>query len=185
MSERTSAQASQYGAVAKATHWAMFVLVAAQFVVAWTMPPIEWGTQPEFLINLHLSLGTLLLLLIVFRVAWRLTHPAPPPLDGIPAWQRWGAGLTHAALYLLLIALPITGWAAASVRGWPVTLFGLFELPALLPPRTRIGFKAGDLHADMLSWILLALIGLHVVAALYHRFVKRDGVLERMLPSRT
>jgi cytochrome b561 len=176
---------SQYGAVAKLTHWSMFVLVAAQFVVAWVMPPIEWGTQPEFLINLHLSLGTLLLLLIVFRIVWRLTHPAPPPLDGTPSWQRWSAGLTHAALYVLLIVLPFTGWAAASVRGWPVTLFRLFELPALLPPRTRIGFKAGDLHADMLSWALLAVIGLHVVAALYHRFVKRDGVLKRMLPSRT
>lgn len=99
-------------------------------------------------------------------------------------WQRWGAGATHGLLYLLLIVLPITGWAASSVHGWHLTPFGLFDLPALLPKGTKLGFKAGDMHADLLSWVLLAIIGLHVLAALYHRFVKRDGVLQRMLPSR-
>ncbi len=185
MSAPESGRAPRYGAVAKVTHWAMAALVAAQFVVAWVMPPIEWGTEPEFWINLHLSLGVLLLLLIMFRLAWRLTHPAPPPPDGTPAWQRCSAGLTHATLYLLLLVQPITGWAASSVRGWPVTLFGLFELPKLLPKGTKLGFKAGDLHGDILSWVLLAVIGLHVAAALYHRFVKRDGVLQRMLPGRS
>jgi len=185
VSAASPATGSQYGAVAKVTHWIMFALVAAQFVVAWVMPEIEWGTQPEFWINLHLSLGALLMLLVVFRLAWRLTHSAPRPEAGTPPWQRWSAGATHALLYVLLIVLPITGWAASSVRGWRVTLLGLFDLPALLPKGTKLGFKAGDMHADLLSWALLAVIGLHVFAALYHRFVKRDGVLQRMLPSRT
>jgi cytochrome b561 len=184
MAEGDSGRASEYGAVAKTTHWLMFVLVAAQFVVAWLMPEIEWDTEREFWINLHLSLGVLLMLLIVFRVIWRLTHAAPPPAAGTPAWQRMSAGLAHLVLYGLLIVLPISGWAASSVRGWPVTLFGLFELPALLPKGTSFGFKLGDLHADRLSWALLGLIGLHVLAALYHRFVKRDDVLQRMLPGR-
>jgi cytochrome b561 len=163
----------------------MFALVALQFAVAWLMPEIEWGTQPEFWINLHLSLGTLLMLLILFRLAWRLMHAVPRPEPGTPTWQRWSAGATHALLYALLMVMPITGWAASSVRGWRVTLFGLFPLPALLPRGTKLGFKSGDVHADLLSWVLLALIGLHVLAALYHRFVKRDGVLQRMLPSAT
>jgi cytochrome b561 len=162
----------------------MFALVVAQFVVAWVMPDIEWGTQPEFWINLHLSLGALLILLIVFRISWRLFHPAPPPEAGTPAWQRWSARATHVMLYVLLIVLPLTGWAASSARGWRVSLFGLFNLPALVPKGTKLGFKAGDLHADLLSWVLLTAIGLHVLAALYHRFVKHDGVLQRMLPSR-
>lgn len=186
MSEPESMRpASQYGAVAKITHWGMFALVAAQFVVAWEMPQIEWGTKPEFWIDLHLSLGALLVLLIVFRIVWRLTHRTPPPVVGTPVWQRWSAGLTHASLYALLIAMPLTGWAASSVRGWPVTLFGLFKLPALLPQGTKLGFKAGDFHADILGWVLLGVIGLHVLAALYHQFVKRDGVLQRMLPGRS
>ncbi len=176
---------TQYGVVAKSTHWMMFALVAAQFTVAWCMPAIHRGTQPEFWISLHLSLGTLLLLLIVFRLVWRITHAAPPPIPGTPNWQRRIAGATHALLYFVLVAMPVTGWAASSVRGWRVSLFGLFALPDLLPKGSRIGFRAGDVHADILSWVLLALVGLHVCTALYHRFVKRDEVLRRMMPQRT
>jgi cytochrome b561 len=179
----TTDEAPQYGGVSKLLHWAMFALVTAQLVVAWTMPEIEWGTEPEFLINLHLSLGVLLMLLVIVRLAWRVAHPTPP-LPGTPAWQRWTAGLTHAALYVLLLVLPITGWAAASARGWPVTLFGIFTLPQLVHEGTKFGFKAGDMHADLLSWVLLGLVGVHVVAALYHHFVRQDFVLRRMLPGR-
>ena len=182
MSEQMLKGATHYGAVTKLTHWVMFFLIAAQFIVAWVMPPIERGTKPEFWINLHLSLGALLLLLIAFRLAWRVTQDIPPPPGDTPLWQRWSARLTHATLYVLLVVLPLTGWAAASVRGWRVTLFGLFDLPALLPRGTKLGFQAGDVHADILSWVLLAVIGLHVGAALYHRFIKRDNVLQRMLP---
>ena len=175
---------NHFGGVAKTLHWAMFALIAAQFVVAWTMPPIEWGTEPEVLINLHLSLGVLLMLLVIVRLVWRFRHPVPPPIPGTPAWQRSAASLTHFGLYALLLILPLTGWAAASARGWPVTLFGLFRLPALVPEDTQWGFKAGDLHADRLSWALLALIGLHILAGLYHHFLRRDDVLRRMLPGR-
>jgi cytochrome b561 len=184
IAQAAAGESDRYGAVARTLHWAMFALIAAQFTVAWTMPPIEWGTEPEFLINLHLSLGVLLMLLVIVRLAWRFTHPVPPPVPGTPAWQRWAAGATHLALYALLLILPLTGWAAASVRGWPVTLFGLFRLPGLLPRGTKLGFKAGDLHADVISWVLLALVGLHIVAGLYHHFIKRDAVLQRMLPGR-
>jgi cytochrome b561 len=178
-------RAGQYGSIAKATHWLMAALIAAQFVVGWVMPEIERGTKPEFWINLHLSLGTALILLIVFRVLWRLTHRPPPPASSMRPWERWSAGLTHALLYALLIVMPVTGWAAASVRGWPVTLFGLFRLPMLMAEGTKAGFEAGDLHADILSWVLLAVIGMHLLAALYHRFVRRDAVLQRMLPTKT
>jgi cytochrome b561 len=176
---------TQYGVVAKVTHWMMFALIAAQFIVAWSMPAIHRGTQPEFWIGLHLSLGALLLVLTLFRLAWRVTHAAPAPIPGMPNWQRRLAGATHALIYFILLAMPITGWAAASVRGWRVTLFGLFALPELLPKGTSIGFRAGDVHADILSWVLLAIVGLHICAALYHRFIRRDGVLQRMMPRRT
>jgi len=174
-----------YGAVAKALHWGMVVLIAAQFIVAWEMPEIEWGTEPERLINLHLSLGALLMLLVFFRIGWRLRHPAPPPLPGTPPWQRWAAGSTHLALYALLVVMSVTGWAASSARNWPISLFGAGTLPSLVPEGTKLGFKAGDLHADRLSWVLLGVIGIHVLAALYHHFVRRDLVLRRMLPWRS
>lgn len=181
----TVENAGQYGSVAKATHWIMAALVVAQFVVGWVMPEIERGTKPEFWINLHLSLGAALILFIVFRVVWRLTHRPPPMVSSMRPWEKWGAGITHTLLYVLLIVMPVTGWAAASVRGWPVTLFGLLRLPMLLPEGTKVGFEAGDVHCDILSWVLLALIGLHVLAALYHRFVRRDAVLARMMPTKS
>ncbi len=172
-----------YDPVARAAHWLTFVLVAAEFVVGWTMPDIGWGTEPTGLIGLHLLLGGSLLVIIVFRLCWRLTHRAPPQPASLPAWQRWSAGATHVALYALLLIVPLTGLASAAAREWPVRAFGFITLPAIVAPHAKIGFKLGDLHSDILSWVLLGAIGLHVLAALYHRLINRDTVLRRMLPS--
>ena len=172
-----------YDPVARAAHWLTFILVAAEFTIGWTMPDIEWGTEPTGLIGIHLMIGGSLLIVILFRLLWRITHSAPPPVASLPAWQRWSAGITHVALYALLLIVPLTGLASASAREWPVRAFGFLRLPAIVAPHAKIGFKLGDLHADILSWALLGAIGLHVLAALYHRFIKRDAVLKRMLPS--
>ena len=171
-----------YGSVAKTLHWVIFFLVAAQFVVAWSMPPIKRGVVPETFINLHMSLGVLILLVVVARLLWRLGHPVGGASEGGPAWLAAAARLTHVTFYVLLIVLPILGWAAASARDWDVRPFELASLPRLLPPRNRLGFLAGDVHT-FLSYTLLALVGLHVAAALYHHLVARDGVLQRMLPA--
>ena len=172
-----------YDPVARAAHWLTFILVAAEFIVGWCMPEIEWGTEPTGLIGIHLVLGGSLVIVVLFRLVWRLTHAAPPPLSSLPGWQRWSAGVTHLALYGLLLVMSLSGWAAAAARQWPVRAFGLFPLPAIVAPEAKIGFELGDIHADTLSWGLLGVIGLHVLAALYHRFIKRDAVLKRMLPS--
>ena len=79
--------------------------------------------------------------------------------------------------------MSLTGWASAGVREWPVKAFGVIPLPALLAVHAKIGFILGDWHADIVSWALLCLIGTHVSAVLYHRFIKRDAVLQRMLRS--
>ena len=183
-SDGTAQRRVQYDAVSRAAHWLTFGLVAAAFAVAWVMPEIERGTKPETLINLHLSLGASLLAVVLFRALWRLVHPVPGPAAGLTRLQARVAKLTHLTLYLLLFIMPLTGWAAASVRGWPVKLFGFITLPALLPAVTRLGFQLGDWHADILCWVLLTVIGLHVAAALHHALVRRDGVLQRLLPFR-
>ena len=170
-----------YGPVAKSLHWLIFVLLVVQFIIALAMPAIRRDVVPETLINLHMSFGMLVMLVVIFRLLWRLTHLLPRVADSAPAWFQWAARATHGLFYFLLLVLPILGWAAASVRDWQISLFGIVTLPHLLPPKTRIGFMAGDVHT-FLSWVLLALIGLHVVAALYHYFVARDRVVQRMLP---
>ena len=169
-----------YGRMAKALHWLIFVLVAAQFVVAIAMPDIGRGTKPDTLINLHMTLGFTILAVIVIRWLWRIGHPVPLVTADVPEWEGKVAGATHALLYALLVANPFLGWANASARDWDIVVFGQ-SLPHLVAVQSRIGRLAGDVHV-YLAWSLLALVGLHVAAALYHHFGRHDRVLQRMLP---
>jgi cytochrome b561 len=174
---------TQYDPISKAAHWLTFALVAAQFSIGWLMPEIGWGTEPKGLIGVHLALGASTLIVVAFRLIWRIRNPPPAHLPLAPKWQRFVAWLTHFGLYMLLIVMSLTGWASASAREWPVRAFGFIPLPALVPPDAKIGFVLGDRHAGILCWAFLALIGIHTIAALYHRFVVGDAVLQRMLPS--
>jgi cytochrome b561 len=170
-----------YSGVAKALHWLVFALVFAQYVVAILMPDIGRGTVPGTLINLHISFGAAILAAVLVRWLWRLARPVPLATGDLPVWEQQAARGLHGLLYVLLVVGPFLGWMNASARDWTITVFGLFTLPHLVAPHSRIGMQAGDLHT-FLAWTLLVLIGLHVVAALYHYFVRRDGVLQRMLP---
>ncbi len=107
-----------YDPVARVAHWLTFILVAAEFTVGWCMPDIEWGTEPTGLIGIHMMLGSSLLIVVLFRLAWRLTHRAPPPLLSLPSWQRWSAGVTHIALYVLLLAMSLYRWTKRSASAW-------------------------------------------------------------------
>jgi len=169
-----------YGRTAKALHWLVFVLVAAQFIVAVAMPDIGRGTKPDTLINLHMSLGFTIAAVIALRWLWRVGHPVPLVTADVPHWEQTVARVTHVLLYVLLFVNPLLGWANASARDWDIVVFGK-ALPHLVAAQSAIGRIAGDVHV-WLAWSLLALIGLHVAAALYHHFVRHDGVLQRMLP---
>lgn len=178
----SNADEQAYGPVAKILHWLVVALLIVQYIVAWTMPPIHRGTSPDGLIGLHLSIGVVILLVVVVRVAWRATHRAPGEPDDLPLWQRLAARVTHIALYSIIVALPVLGWANASSRGWAVGLFGVLPLPQILPTGSPLGHTLGDIHGT-LATILLFIVGLHVAAALYHGILRRDQVLQRMLPS--
>ena len=171
-----------YTGTAKALHWVIVALLIVQFVLAWTMPDIKRDTKPDTLINLHLSFGALILLAAIIRLAWRATHAEPPPEDGLPPWQRQSARIMHRLLYGLLFVLPVLGWINASWRGFPATVFGLFELPKLVATRAPGFGWTGDVHTLLAYYAMLTLIALHVAAGLYHYFIRRDGVLQRMLP---
>lgn len=172
-------RAAGYDGVAKFLHWLVVVLIVAQFVIGWTMPGIHKGTRPVGLIAWHLGVGATLIAAVVVRIGWRITHrPAPASLS--PLLGRVSS-ITHGLLYVALVAVPLLGWANACSRGWSVKLFGLLPYPSISPIGSPVGHAMGDIHGN-LAWVLLALIGLHVAAALFHRFVLRDQVLQRMLP---
>ena len=182
MTELTSFSSGRaYDPVAKALHWVVFLLLAAQYAVGSIMPHIGRNTPVTTLISLHFTFGVIILAVAVVRLLWRLTHGEPAPLDGIPPWQTLSARIVHWLLYLLLFVVPLLGWINASYRGMPVVMFGL-ELPKLLATRAPGWGWTGDVHGLLANYVMLGLVGLHVAAALYHYFVRHDGVLQRMLP---
>lgn len=170
-----------YTATAKLLHWLILALLIVQFIVAWAMPAMRRDTPVTTLISLHFTIGVVIIVVAIVRLVWRVTHGEPKPLDEIPPWQVQTAQVVHWLLYLLLFVVPFLGWMNASWRGMPVVMFGL-ELPKLLATRAPGWAWTGDVHSLLAEYGILTLVGLHVLAALYHYFIRRDGVLQRMLP---
>lgn len=173
---------ARYTRTAITLHWLIFVLLIVQFILGWTMPHIGRNTPVTTLISLHFSFGVLILALIVVRLAWRITHGKPPQDASVPRWQAQLAEVVQWLLYLLLLVVPLLGWINASFRGMPITFFGLFPVPPLLATHAPGWSWTGDIHIDIAEYGILILAGLHIAAALYHRFICRDQVLQRMLP---
>jgi cytochrome b561 len=170
-----------YNDVAKGLHWLIVVLLVVQFAVAWTMPDVGKDTKPVDLIAWHMSIGAFILLLMIVRLVWRAISAVPPPPVDLPASLRLLSRATHFLLYGILIVLPLLGWINANSRGWTVKLFGVIPLPGLVPSGSNWGHEMGDVHMTM-AIVLLALAGLHVVGALYHQVILKDGLMMRMLP---
>jgi cytochrome b561 len=170
----------QYGTTAKVLHWLVVALLLVQYPIGWLMPDIHRGKKPGVGMTLHISFGFVILILIVLRLAWRLAHPVAPE-NSLPAWQRLSAEGVHWLLYLLVLATTVTGWLFASFRGWGVSFFFLVPMPMLAPENAATGKMIDGLHQAM-EWSLLAVIGIHVAAALAHIFIYRDRIMQRMLP---
>lgn len=172
-----------YTSTAKFLHWLIVALLIAQFIFAWTMPHIGRNTPVTTLISLHFTSGILIFVVAVVRLAWRVMHREPGPSDDIPRWQAQSARLVHWLLYTLLFVVPVLGWMNASWRGMPIVMFGL-ELPKLISARAEGWGWTGNLHTLLAYYVLLGLVGLHIASGLYHYFIRRDRLLQRMLPGR-
>jgi cytochrome b561 len=168
-----------YGTTAKVFHWLIVALLAVQYSIGWLMPDVHRG-PPGVGMILHISFGISILVLIVLRLLWRLTHPVAPE-SSLPAWQRLSSELVHWILYILVLATTLTGWLFASYRGWTVPYFYLFRLPMLASDNAAAGKAIDGLH-QAAEWTLLVFLGLHILAALAHLFIYRDRVMRRMLP---
>jgi len=169
-----------YGPTAKVLHWAVVALLAIQAPLGWLMPDIRRGMSPGAAMSLHISIGITLLVLIVLRFTWRLTHPVAPE-SNLPAWQRVSSELVHWLLYLAVLLTKLTGWFFESARGWTIDLYGIPPLPRLVAQGSPLGLSIGRWHSTMV-WVLATLVAIHVLAAFVHLFVYRDRVMHRMLP---
>jgi cytochrome b561 len=169
-----------YGTTAKTFHWLIVALLAVQYPIGWLMPDIHRGQQPGAPMTFHVSFGITILILIVLRFAWRLTHPVAPE-SSLPPWQRLSSGLVHWLLYALVLGTAVTGWLFASFRGWSLSYFYLVPLPMLAADNAAAGKAIDGLHQAM-ELALIVTIGIHVAAAVAHRWIYRDRVMQRMLP---
>ncbi len=173
---------AHYSAIAKFLHWTIaacvIFLVPAGLAMA-NVPGLDT------LYNLHRSVGATVLALMTARIGYRLAHGAPEPAASLTDFERFASQSAHILLYILLIAVPLAGWAGTSAYGAKVMVFGLFELPPILAVDTGenkpFATQILSVH-KALALLATAIIAVHVGAALRHYLVKRDGVLQRMLP---
>ena len=174
----------RWGATSQLLHWTIAVLILSIGAVGLVMGELPRSPKWFWVYTLHKSLGLTVLALVLVRIAWRLYAGAPPPVEGTPRWQARLASLTHGAIYVLILAMPLSGWLYDSASGLrPFRWFGLAEVPKLSPPHEALADAMHETH-ELLFWVLIALVIGHAGAVLYHHFVRRDATLARMLPRR-
>lgn len=172
-----------YPAVSKGLHWGVAVLVGGLLALGFYMTGLPLSPQKLQYYSWHKWAGVSVFALAWVRLAWRWLQPAPPLPGHLPPLARMAAHAGHAALYLLMLAVPLSGWLMSSAKGVKTVWFGLVPLPDLLARDRALGETLAGVHGA-LNWLLLALIAGHVAAALFHHFVHKDGTLQRMLPAR-
>ena len=171
----------RYGAVAQGFHWLIAVLIIATIVIALYMTGLPLSPEKIKTYNLHKSIGVTILALALLRLVWRFVSP-PPPLPATMAdWERAAATASHLTLYALLFAQPIIGIFHSSAANFPVVVWGAVTLPSVTAPDEELKKTLEALHS-WLGWAFIALICLHVAAALRHHFIVKDDILRRMIP---
>ena len=177
--------APSYGAAARYLHWitaaAVFVMVPLGLTMTYRGNTLDiWDGLTDAMYSSHKLIGFLVLWLMAGRLAWRLLHGAPPDEPTLLWWDKAAAHLVHWLLYGLLLVVPLLGWIGVSL--YPsLTLFGLFDLPALAAPDEDTAKRVLWVHGT-LALATALLVGGHIAAALYHHLIRKDGVLRRMLP---
>lgn len=170
-----------YSAASKAFHWTTSILVFITWPLGIVMLGAAPGPEMDRLYNLHWSFGATVLTVATFRWLHRMFRTPVATSPGIPDWQARVGAITHWTMYVLLLVVPLLGWAGKSAYGGPIMIFGLFELPGLVADDQPLGERLLGIHKAF-ALALGAVVVLHVAAALQHHFIRRDSTLLRMLP---
>lgn len=173
---------TQYSRIARLIHWTMALLILAMIPVGvlMTQPDLDRSLQNTLFI-FHKNIGILLLVLIVLRIGYRLTHrPAPLPSD-LPEWQHRAAGLSHLAIYALLLIMPVAGYIRVKAGGFPIESLDSLGMPSLVMRSDALAEIAKSIHY-LGGFVLAGLVAMHIGAALHHGVVRKDGVFSRMWP---
>lgn len=165
----------RYSRVARALHWGMGALIIANLAGG-----LLHDVNADFIIPLHKATGILLLALAVLRILWRMVKPAPALPADMATWERATASFTHALLYAMMVLIPLSGWVMASAGRRPIGFFGLFDVPKFnVIKDSPLAHFAHESH-EILGYAMIALLIAHIIAALRHHFVLKDGMMARM-----
>ena len=172
---------AHYTRTAIVLHWLIAIAIVATFSVGLYMHDLLLSPFKLKMYAWHKWAGVTIFLLVIFRLSWRIQHHPPAPPIGMPAWQHTVAELVHKLIYVLMFAIPLSGWLMSSAKGFQTVYFGILPLPDLLSKDKELGQMLSFVHSS-LNFTLAGLVAAHVGAALKHHFIDRDDVLTRMLP---
>lgn len=173
---------TQYTRTAIGLHWVVALLIFAAFGLGWFMTDIPGFTMAKLkYYNWHKWLGVTVFFLAVIRLLWRFFHMPPPLANSIAKWQQLAASVVHWALYILIFAIPLSGYFYSLASGFPIVYLGLVPLPVLIQPNADLAHTLKEVH-ELFNYSLVLLLLAHVGAALKHHVIDKDGTLARMLP---
>lgn len=176
-----SQKPQRYGAVAQFFHWAVVVLIAFQYTWAWRIEEAEAIRVRFELVTQHKTIGMLVLVLAILRLIWRLFNAPPPLPKHLAKWEVWAAKLGHLALYALIFIVPISGWFYSQAAGYGDYWWGPVSIPSVIEASESAEALFYELHEAFVK-LLIAVVVVHILAALRHHFILKDNVLKRMLP---
>lgn len=171
-----------YRPIARSLHWIIAAILLAMIPAGMVMiqPGLDRSVQ-NALFMFHKNMGVVVLVLMIWRLAYRAMNPPPPLPASVPEWQRRAAGMTHVLLYVTVLAMALSGYVRVVAGGFPLELWDGIGVPRLVPRSDALANTAKAVHWAT-HYVVILLIAMHVGAALFHGLVKRDGVFARMWP---
>ena len=170
-----------YGVIAKLFHWVMGLTIIGLLALGLIMTGLEKTPETFELYGIHKALGALVLFAVTARFLWRQMTIVPALPGDMSSLERLAVAAGHYGLYFMMLFMPLVGWGLSSAAGYPVSVFGWFELPSLVEKSKVLAGIFRELH-EYGGYVFIVLIVVHVLAALYHHFIRKDMVLRRMLP---
>ncbi len=168
-----------YGLIARILHWLIFLLVAGMLIGGFSMSYLPSNGIKSFVISIHKSTGFIILLLMIARLSWRYYNPQPRDL-GESLVLNYAAHVLHVVLYILLLLQPLVGILMSQTYGYPVSVFGIFELPQIIWKSQLLANFFNKVHS-VIGVLLTVSIIIHAAAALKHHYIDRNRILMRML----
>lgn len=171
---------NSYGLITKVLHWIVGLLIISMVIVGFTMTSMAPSPEKFELYKMHKAFGVITLFLVIIRILWRITNTYVQVAAGVSTTLRWAAKVIHLLLYILMLIMPISGVLMSRLSGYPISVFEIFTIPAASEKNPEFAKFFHDIH-EYAALGLVILITIHILAAFYHHFIRRDNTLTRII----